>query len=138
MNLQGFSFGFRPPPVYGVRRDVVRLQELVRTAREGSPLGIALLRLEADRLQIVSESAAHDFVRLDSEVRYRDLRTKLERRVRVVDPGNTQVDSNDVSVLSPIGAALIGLSQRAIFRWPDMDGRTRAIKVLELQHACCA
>jgi len=54
------------------------------------------------------------------------------RRVQVVRPGSENAENNEISVLSQIGGALVGLTAGAIFRWPDTDGRTRAIKVLEI------
>ncbi len=36
-------------------------------------------------------------------------------------------------MLSPLGAALIGLMENAIFRWSEADGRLRAVKVVSIE-----
>jgi regulator of nucleoside diphosphate kinase len=73
-----------------------------------------------------------DFVRLGSWVVYKDLRTKRQRRIRLVRPGAENAEENEVSLFSPIGGALVGLAAGAIFRWAEPDGTLRAIKVLEV------
>lgn len=92
-----------------------------------------MFKEEFARLKIVADDLAERFVRLGSRASYRDLSTKRERGVRVVRPEDADADGNWVSVLSPIGAALIGLSAGAIFRWADADGRLRVIKVLDVE-----
>lgn len=120
---------FARPPVYATAEDLAALQVLAR--RDASAPGAELLRQELRRLAS-AEAASGRFVRLGDVVCYRDLRTKRERRVRLVRPDETQADENWVSVLSPVGAALIGLTEGTVFRWLEPDGRTRAVKVLAI------
>lgn len=128
-----FVSGFAPPAVFALAQDLAALRALADQAEAAAP-GSDLFRREVRRLSIV-EAARPDFVRLGDLVRYRDLRTKRERAVRVVRPGEVEPDANAVSVLSPIGAALIGLRAGAVFRWADVDGRPRAVKVLDVEPA---
>ena len=86
-------------------------------------------------MSVAPDAEDGGFVRLGSSVLYKDLRTKRQRRVRLVRPGRENPEENEVSLLSPIGAALVGLAEGAIFRWPAPDGGTRAVKVLEVTHA---
>ena len=62
-------------------------------------------------------------------------RTKNGRaaRVRVGLPGEADMDENRISVLAPVGAALIGLSTGDVFRWAGPDARARAIEVLRIE-----
>jgi regulator of nucleoside diphosphate kinase len=53
--------------------------------------------------------------------------------VRVGLPGEANVDENRISVLAPIGAALIGLSVGDVFRWEGSDERAREIEVLSIE-----
>ncbi|MBS0490245.1 MAG: GreA/GreB family elongation factor, partial [Proteobacteria bacterium] len=73
------------------------------------------------------------FVRLGSKVTYRDLILKRDRTVRVGLPGEADVDENRISVLAPVGAALIGLSVGDVFRWEAPDARLREIEVLSIE-----
>lgn len=122
---------FSRPHVQATATDLARLRSLVPMAGTDAP-GAGLFREEFARLKIVADDLAERFVRLGSCVRYRDLSTKRERDVRVVRPEDADTGGNWVSVLSPVGAALIGLSAGAIFRWADPDGRLRVIKVLKV------
>ena len=63
---------------------------------------------------------------------YKDLRSKRRRCIRLVRPGRENADESEVSLLSPIGSALVGLAAGSVFRWAGPDGRLRAIKVLEI------
>jgi regulator of nucleoside diphosphate kinase len=120
---------FARPPVFATASDATDLRGLVAMAGTAAP-GAGLFREEVARLAIVADDRPGRFVRLNDEVVYRDLRTKRERLVQVVRPERANQDENHVSVLAPIGAALIGLAEGAIFRWADPDGRLRAIKVV--------
>lgn len=122
---------FARPPVYVRRADVPELWRIAAAARKLTPEADLFVQ-EFDRLSVAPEAAEDHFVRLGSSVLYKDLRTKRQRRVRLVRPGQENGDENQVSLLSPIGAALIGLAAGAIFRWAGLDGRLRAIKVLEV------
>jgi regulator of nucleoside diphosphate kinase len=73
------------------------------------------------------------FVRLGSLLTYMDLRTRRRRMIRVVAPERANADEGEVSVLSPIGAALIGLREGAVIRWRTADGGMRAVKVLTIE-----
>jgi len=122
---------FARPPVYVRRCDLGELWRIAAAARRTAPEAGLFLE-EFDRLSVAPATSESEFVRLNSSVVYKDLRTRRVRRVQVVRPGSENAENNEISVLSQIGGALVGLTAGAIFRWPDTDGRTRAIKVLEI------
>lgn len=122
---------FARPPVYVRRSDLPELWRIAKHARQTATEAELFLE-EFDRLRVADDTNASDFVRLQSSVVYKDLRTKRQRRIRLVRPGAQNGEENDVSLLSPIGAALVGLAAGAIFRWAEPDGKLRAIKVLEV------
>ena len=121
---------FARPAIYASEADALELQALASDAGQANPGG-ALLREEVARLSVGAPEGL-PFVRLGSWAGYRDLRTKRERHVRVVRPGQANPEENHISVLSPLGAALIGLTKGAIFRWRSPDGQLRAVRVLEV------
>jgi regulator of nucleoside diphosphate kinase len=63
---------------------------------------------------------------------YEDEKTGRQREVRLVLPREADIDRGLVSVLSPVGAALIGLPIGPFFRWRDRDGRTHGVRVLSI------
>lgn len=123
---------FARPFVYATATDLLRLRSYVRARPRGGP-GVALLIEEIARMEAAAAAPSGTFVRLEAPVRYKDLKTKRERRVHVVAPEAADPEENRVSVLSPIGAALIGLRVGSIFRWLGPDGASRAIKVVEVE-----
>lgn len=73
-----------PPPVFATAADLARLRGYVRAAPFGGP-GVELLISEPARMSLRPETAA-GFVKLNHAFRYKDLRTKRERRARIVAP----------------------------------------------------
>ena len=74
-------------------------------------------------------------VRLGSEVSYLDESSGAVRRVQLVLPGNADIDGGRLSILTPVGAGLIGLHAGQSIEWPCLDGRARVLKVLEVAAA---
>lgn len=69
------------------------------------------LMREISRANIILEQhALHGLVQMGSKVVYRDETTGLERTVTLVYPHEANIDIGRISVLTAVGAALIGLS----------------------------
>ena len=125
----------RPPPIYITAVDHQRLSGLVGSSITVSP-GAALLRDELDRATIVGAGAsARRFARIDSAVTYEDCATGKVRTVQLVLPDAADIDANRVSVLTPVGAALLGLKVGQTFAWGEKDGRPRTLRILDVEHA---
>lgn len=122
------------PKVRVTESDFERLAAVGRAARAAMP-GAELLLEELERFAIVPDHADRRlrFVRLGSQVTYRDLVLDRERTVRVGLPGEADMDDNRISVLAPVGAALIGLATGDVFRWVGPDERPRAIEVVRIE-----
>jgi regulator of nucleoside diphosphate kinase len=101
-------------------RDHARLKRLALRAREnGHPLAEPLL-LELERATI-SAGAKPDVVALDQTVTYRaDLGAPAERRLLVCPDAFTDPRQH-LSVLSPVGVALVGLRVGARFPYHTLD-----------------
>lgn len=72
-------------------------------------------------------------VTMNSEVAYEDCTTGERRRVRIVYPNEADAARGRVSVMAPIGSALIGLSVGQEIEWPVPAGRKR-IRVVEIPY----
>ena len=55
------------------------------------------------------------------------------RRVRLVFPGQADIAAGRISILTPIGAALIGLSEGQSIAWKTRDGRSRQLTILAVE-----
>jgi len=69
---------------------------------------------------------------MGSQVTYIDDVAGRTHRVSVVYPAEANIDQNRVSVLTPVGAALIGMSPAQCIHWRDPDGRTRILTVFDV------
>jgi regulator of nucleoside diphosphate kinase len=79
---------------------------------------------------VVQDSLPPQVVAVHSEVEIRDNVTNTKRRLRLVYPEDATLDSNMVSVLTPLGAALVGLSVGDTIDWCTATGDQSSVTVL--------
>ena len=88
------------------------------------------LRHELERAIVVSaDSIPRELVTMNSRVLYVDETTSERRSVRIVYPAEADASAGRVSVLAPVGAALLGLSIGQAIEWEFPDGGTRRLRV---------
>lgn len=122
------------PAVFISTADLERFAGLLPETMTPAAPGAALLAEEIARAQVCPETEMPArVVRLGSIVRYRDLVSGRQRRIQVVMPADADMDEGRVSILSPIGAALIGLPEEQPFGWLDAAGDLRRIEVLDVE-----
>jgi regulator of nucleoside diphosphate kinase len=71
-------------------------------------------------------------VRMGSTVAFRDEITKRTYDVMLVFPPDADIERRRVSVLTPMGAALIGLSTGQTITFHSRDGARRELTVLSV------
>lgn len=87
-----------------------------------------LLRRELDRAEVrQGADMPHDTVALNRWLHYADTRSDGLRRVQLVLPAEADIDQGRVSVLSFVGAGLIGLKEGDGIDWPDPSGAQRRL-----------
>lgn len=92
------------------------------------------LDAELHRARIVDgHSVPADVVTMNSELVYEDIDTHTQRTVRVVFPKDADAKRGWISVLAPIGSALLGLRVGQEIEWPVPHGRKR-VRVVELRY----
>lgn len=74
-----------------------------------------------------------DLVTMNSEVVYEDLETSARRTVRIVYPTDADAKRGWISVLTPIGSALLGLRVGQETEWIVPSG-TKRLRVIELRY----
>ena len=101
--------------------------------RQGLPVAEYLME-ELTRAHVVPDDACSPHVvQMGSHVTYTDDVAGRTHRVSVVYPSEANIDEQRISVLTPIGAALIGMSPAQCIHWRDPDGRTRILTVLDVR-----
>src|SRR5690606_24096092 len=88
---------------------------------------------ELSRAHIVpDEAAAPEVVRMGSKVTYREDSSGRVRTVTLVFPKDANIYQQRISILTPIGAALIGLRPGQSIDWPTPGGGTETLTVLSV------
>jgi regulator of nucleoside diphosphate kinase len=109
------------------RRDLVSLLDLHDTPAAEQ------LSAELDRATIVEQGALPaDVVAMNTDVIFEDCDTLERRRVRLVYPKDADAERGRISVLAPIGSALLGLRVGQTISWHVPRG-TRRIRVTEVR-----
>ena len=91
------------------------------------------LKSELENAVVVdSRSVPADVVTMNSRVRFEDESSGEMRDITIVFPQSAQASEGRVSVLAPVGTALLGLSVGQSIAWPFPDGSTRTLRVVAL------
>lgn len=121
------------PPITLNSVDAERLLRLADIARRRFPAAAEFLSREVERANVVSPpQMLPGVVAMGSEVEFRDDTTGQVRRVTLVYPHEADVSAGRISVLTPIGAALIGLSVSQSIEWETLLGERRSLTVLSV------
>ncbi len=101
---------------------------------ERSPDVAGRLCEELDRANVVAaEDLPHDVVTMQSEVEFVDERSGDRRKVKLVWPRDANLDQNHLSILTLVGAGLIGMRAGSAIDWPDRSGRERCLRIVEVR-----
>lgn len=119
----------RKPAITMTRSDQERLSRLAESYAERNPAVAEQLLAELDRARVVDDRRiAADVVRMGSSLRF-TTDAGEDRSVTLVFPGEADIAEGKISILTPIGAALIGLSAGQSIDWTARDGRTHQLTV---------
>jgi regulator of nucleoside diphosphate kinase len=110
-----------------------RLSALATAASLTGKAGAAkTLLAEMERASVVRDAdVPPDVVRMQSVVEF-EIDGANRRLVRIVYPGEADIDSGRISILTPIGTALIGLSPGQKIPLQGHDGRAHTLAVLSV------
>lgn len=88
---------------------------------------------ELDRASVVApENVPDTVVRMNSSVLFRNEDTGKKHTMELVWPHEADASANKVSILSPAGAALLGLSVGDSISWPLANGKTLHLRLIEV------
>lgn len=110
--------------------DYTRLMSLVSATQARLPDAADDLIAEIERAEVVETGAVpDDVVQMGSTVEYQPEEGKA-RRVTLVYPTEANIDAGKVSVLTPIGTALLGLKVGDRIRWEARNGREQELTIV--------
>ena len=121
--------------IYVTEPDYQRLSGLIETTRERNGVDreyVSKLEAELDRAEIVDpKNIPADVITMRSKVRLKDLVSGEANTYSLVFPTEADFSEGKVSVLAPIGTAILGYKQGDTIEWPVPSG-VRRLKVDEI------
>jgi regulator of nucleoside diphosphate kinase len=132
---RGFQMGVSNlPEIVVTKADFDRLNNMFRYyAPILSWEVVRVLRGEIDRARVVDiDSVPPSAVTMNSQVKIRDRHSGHTRLATLTYPAEQNAHFDAVSVLTPLGTALLGLSKSQSIGYVDSDGRETAVEVLEV------
>lgn len=114
-------------PITVRESDYRRLQAAIE--HHDSPQADALDEELARADTVPDQELPEGIVNMHSRVTFEDIDTRQETTVMLVYPQEANVDKMRVSVLTPVGSALIGLALGGEIEWPLPSGRMRRLRI---------
>ncbi len=119
----------RLPAILIGEDDLDALHRLADQARGHLAAAAEQLLTELERARIVAQDKLPpEAVRMGSHVTF-ITEDGLSRTVELVFPDQADIAANRISILTPVGAALIGVSIGQTIDWQSPDGRRRSLTV---------
>jgi regulator of nucleoside diphosphate kinase len=120
------------PHIYLTQDDMDRLLTLV----DAYP-GQRFEKLEAELLRatvVPREEIPGDVVTMNSRVIFENEATGERREVTLVYPGSADIDAGKISILVPVGAALLGLRVGQSIDWELPSGEKQRYRIAALPY----
>lgn len=122
--------------IYMTESDMKRLEKLLELLEEEDNVRdqdhLVQLGDELRRAKVVPSKSIHpDVVTMNSKIRVKDLNSGNETIYHLVFPGDADAKNNRISILAPIGTALIGFRAGDIVEW-EVPAGLRQLKIEEI------
>ena len=119
--------------------DMDRLSRLVRAFKHSlfrDQLQLESLDKTLESAEVASsERIPRDIIRMNSHIHVLDLDTGKKERYTLVFPEQADISANRISVLAPVGIALLGHKKGEVIE-ARVPGRTRRLKVEQVRFRC--
>lgn len=118
------------PPIHLIDSEAERLGNLALAAEARLPEVAALLLREIERAEVHAvESLPRGVVCMGARVDFIDEGSGARRTVELVYPPEADMAAGKLSILSHVGAGLIGLAEGQTIHWPDRSGAERVLRI---------
>lgn len=113
--------------------DYERLEALLSALPDNAFAGKKALQAELDRADIVEpEQVPPTVVTMNSTVRFALAGSDEQFHLTLVYPKDVDGKGDRISVLAPVGSALLGLSTGDEIEWPGPGGKPIGVKIVEI------
>lgn len=126
---------YKKPRVIISSLDTERLEQLIESLSNMSFPGKDNLEAELARAEIVEpEDIPATVVTMNSTVRFEVDSSHEEFCLTLVYPRNVDASGEKISILAPVGSALLGLSQGDEIEWPKPGGGMLRVRIKEVTY----
>lgn len=126
----------RRPKIIISQTEADQLSQLAERFELSAPVVATLLQDEIARAEILPDAKVPaNVIGMGSTIEFVDEAHGTARTITLVYPKDADIEAGRVSVMTPIGAGLIGLRAGQSIQWPDRDGNERPLRVLNVTRA---
>jgi len=126
----------RRPPIHMIDTEAEALTDLAIAAEDRSPEVSEMLLNEIARAKThAADRIPDNVVTMHATVRFVDEASGKDYIYQLAYPGEADISAGRISVLTPVGAGLIGLREGQSILWPDREGHERELKIVSVSHA---
>jgi len=123
------------PNIVITELDLERLEKLIESLPKGSFPGKEALEAELLRADVVDSHDIPDtVVTMNSTVRFVVNESKEEFSLTLVYPKDADNSGDKISILAPVGSALLGLNQGDEIQWPKPGGGMMTVRIEEVMY----
>ena len=123
------------PHIIVSRLDLARLQALLRSSSADAQPQLDSLRVELDRAEVVEDDAMPPTVAtMGSTIRFVIEPMGKQFELTLSYPEDVRGDPRRISVLAPVGSALLGLSVGQTIDWQAPGGRSLKLRVKSVRY----
>src|SRR5574339_747016 len=121
------------PPITISSLDAARLEKMLDALGGKQVPNKEDLRAELERANIVEpQEMPHDVVTMNSTVIFRMESSSTEFALTLVYPNDVDEGTGKISVLAPVGSALLGLREGDQISWPKPGGGLLKVRILKV------
>lgn len=123
----------KDPRIVLTSLDFDRLEALLDSLPANAFPGKATLETELRRAEIVApDKIPPNVVTMNSTVRFTIAESGEDFRLTLVYPKDVKGEADRISVLAPVGSALLGLSVGDELEWPRPGGGRSTVRVIDV------
>lgn len=115
--------------------DYTRIDNLLQSSI-GVPANIkAALQTELERADLVSpQEIPADVVTMNSRVKFSVISTGATFTLKLVYPKDMDDSGDNISILAPVGSAMLGLKEGDEIEWPDGKGGMLQVRIESIEY----
>lgn len=115
--------------------DLQRIESLLKSLPDQDFPGRDDLEAELARAEIVDPAKMPpDVVTMNSTVKFRIESSSKKFHLKLVYPADIDASGGTISILAPVGSALLGLSRGDVIEWPKPGGGVQRVQIEEVTY----